>query len=90
MFRFMCVMFYVVLGVKYQVVGRAWGSASDAEHDAWDKMTKLLDEYNVHPSSEIERRGLEYYKDGKPFCKGYWQSNQGLSPWSPPWKYATD
>lgn len=90
MFRFLCVLFYVINGVKYQARGYSWVNCAQANSDAFEKLVAVIVADGADQNAPITRRGEEYYKDGRPYCLDYWENGQTPSPWSPAWMYATE
>ena len=82
MFRFLCVLFYVVGGIKFQVRGYSMENCAGANQDAFSKIVRLMDENGVDQDLPITRSGEEYYKDGKPYCLEYWRNGQTPSPYT--------
>jgi hypothetical protein len=85
MYRFKCMMYWIIAGVKYQAKGYSNTSPARAYLDAANKVSALCDEYTVPGDAQITRYGVQYYKDGKPVCMGMWIGNQTRSPWADAW-----
>ena len=82
MYQFLCILFYVVNGVKYQARGYSMTNCAQANSDAFEKLVSLMVADGADLSAPITRRGEEYYKGGKPYCLDYWKGAQTPSPWS--------
>lgn len=81
MFRFVCVMWWVIKGVKYQTKGYSKEAPYLAAREA---STRLVEMTRHLPAKDtfVQRHGQEFYDWGKPTLEEYWINPQAKSPWS--------
>ena len=83
--RFVCVLWYVVMGIKYQTKGYSNESPMMADRDAYHKIVAMWDADNVPAEALITDSGREYYEWGNATCKSLWRNAQARSPWQYGW-----